>query len=323
MDSRHLAPALLLLIGCHSSGQVRVPGTDTSLTDTPAPTNTTTTPSTTFTDCTVPAPTTYSKQDLEYPGEEFSFDREGHFVTAVDWADTIARMTRDGTWDFVVPYQSEELAGIDILLDGDLVIADEANGAIARVSPEGATTILDGSVLSPNSIAVSNQGIVYTTAFDEIYRIDPDTQDKELLAQYPGRDLDGLAFSPDFKYLWFNQDDQGDVYRMELDDDGFEVDTQFMVDFNLQFNTEIDGMTTDACGNLYIIRTDGKISRYLTDGTKQHNYLRIPEAQYASALHFGSGIDGWESDHLYVMDRFGTLYDVDVGIPGALEPHLQ
>jgi len=314
----------LCALGCDGHGQVGVVGSST--TDDPTETSSTTTDysyTQTFTDCALPAPETYSEIALEYPGEEFSFDSEGNFVTAVDWADTIARMTRDGVWDFVVPYQSDELAGIDIMLNGDLVIADEANGVIARVSPEGGTSILDGSILSPNSIAVSPQDIIYTTAFDELYRIDPETLDKDLLARYPGRDLDGLAFSPDFKFLWFNQDDRGDIYRMELDEEGFEVETVFVVDFNLQFNTEIDGMTTDACGNLYVVRTDGKISRYLHDGTKQHDFIRIPGAQYASAIHFGSGLGGWERDHLYMMDRFGTLFDIPVGIPGAMEPHLE
>jgi len=325
MDFRLTPIALLLVVGCNAHGHLRASAVETADSGVESPTTTTTTTTTTthVTDCALSAPTDYLEIQLDYPGEEFMFDASGSFVTAVDWADTIARMTRSGTWDFVVPYQSEELAGIDILLNGDLVIADEANGIIARVTSEGATTVLDGSILSPNSIAVSNLGIVYTTAFDEIFRIDPETLDKVSLARYPGHDLDGLAFSPDFKYLWFNQDDQGEVYRMELDEQGYEVDTEFVVDFNLQFNTEIDGMTTDACGNLYIVRTDGKISRYLHDGTKQHAFLRIEEAQYASALHFGSGIGGWERDHLYMMDRFGTLFDIDVGIPGAQEPHLK
>ncbi len=296
---------------------------DTADDTTTKPTTTTTTTTTTFTDCSVPSPGSFSSMRLDYPGEEFIFDTEGNFLTAVDWAGTIARMTRMGNWDFIAPYTSDELAGVDLDLEGNLIIADEANGALVSVSMGGAETIIDGSIVSPNSVVVSDLGHIYVTAYDELYKIDGNTGTKTLLDRYSGRDLDGLAFSPDFKYLWFNHDDRGEIHRLELDENGDMVNAEYITEFSLSWNQEIDGMTTDACGNLYIIRTDGRISRYLTDGTKEASYVRVNEAQYASALHFGSGIGGWDIDHLYMMDRFGTLYDIDVGIPGAPEPHLR
>lgn len=86
--------------------------------------------------------------------------------------------------------------------------------------------------------------------------------------------------------------------------------------------SQLDGAATDACGNVYVLRTDGRISRIRANGEIEPNYLRLPESPYTSSLHFGSGIGGWEKDHLYVMERTGILYDIPVGIPGAWEPHL-
>jgi len=317
----NIAVLLLLSSGCVKHEPLDATAEETGDDEDTDTTDTDTGTITTFTDCSLPPPETYSSMRLDYPGEEFVFDAYGNFVTAVDWADTVATMTRQGAWDFIAPHQSDEMAGVDMMANGDLIIADEANGTIVRMTMEGGETIVDGSILSPNSLAVSNLGLIYTTAYDELYRINPETDEKVLLVSYPGHDLDGVAFSPDYTQLWFNHDDRGHVYRMDLDENGDMVDVQYITEFNLSWQNEIDGMTTDMCGNLYAVRTDGKIIRYLHDGT-QEAFLKVNDGQYSSALHFGSGIGGWERDHLYMMDRTGTLYDIDVGIPGAPEAHL-
>ncbi|NCG18140.1 MAG: hypothetical protein GWP91_03900 [Rhodobacterales bacterium] len=284
------------------------------------PTTTTTVTTSGGTACAPLPPMTWSSMSLTYPGEEFAFDRDGNFVTVSDQANGAWQMTRDLTWTLTSPFESEEVAGLDLQEDGTIVIADEANGALYLLGTDGALNLLLGSINSPNSIAVHNNGDIYVTAFDRVLRVDPLTGAFEELAAFPGQDLDGLAFSPDFTTLYFNLDAAGDIYSLPIEGG----DTTFVAGVTVAFGgAELDGMTTDECGNLYAIRTDGRISRITADGTKLGNFLKLEGAQYTSALHFGSGVGGWERDHLYVMDRYGTLFDIDIGINGAQEPHLK
>ncbi len=322
---RNAASILVLsLSACTPSGSGSIAPTSTTFETNPLPTGTTTSGTTpTPAQCAVPPPTSSNRLSLDYPGEEFIFNDRGHFVTAVDWAGTVANMRRDGEWSFTAPIDSNEVAGVDIDLDGNLIVADEGNGALIAVANNGSTSVILGSINSPNSIAVGANGALYATDYDTLLRVDIATGANEVLAEFPGHDLDGLAFSPDFRTLWFNQDDEGEVFRMNLDASGDAIDVQHVLSIDtIPGAVELDGMITDVCGNLYILRMDGLVSRLLADGSFELDYFQIDDASYTSALHFGSGIDGWESDHLYVMGRSGFLEEIDVGIDGAPEPHL-
>jgi len=267
--------------------------------------------------CEAPAPTSWDTRPLAHPGEEFAFDAEGNFVTVSDSDGGAWSMSPDGSWTLIAPYESSEIAGVDFQADGTLVIADEGNGSLVRLGSNGAVSLLVGSIASPNSVAVHPSGQIYTTAFDAILRVDPLSGQSNSLVRLPGQDLDGLAFSPDGSSLYFNADSQGGLHALDLAT-GVDRDVD---ELRIIGNNELDGMTTDSCGNLYVLRTDGRISLVSAEGVTTGRIIKLP-ASYASALHFGSGLGGWERDHLYVMDRFGTLFDINIGIEGTQEPHL-
>lgn len=42
---------------------------------------------------------------------------------------------------------------------------------------------------------------------------------------------------------------------------------------------------------------------------------------FTPSLSFGSGLGGWDRSTLYVIDWYGKLYEVPVGVPGRPEPH--
>lgn len=270
-----------------------------------------------------PDPEDWDYIEFDYPGEEFAFDENGLLVTVVDWASSMVTLSYDGDQDIVAPFVSEEVAGVDFLLDGDLVVADEANGALIRLGAAGGDVPIIGGIASPNSVVVDDRGFIYVTAFDQLMRVDPDSGTNVVLDAFPGHDLDGLTFTDDFRYLWVNSDEIGEVYRLELDDDRDLVASEFMADFPLGWDAELDGMAADVCGNLYALRTDGRVHRLRADGTEDHSWVNITGSQWTTSLHFGSGIGGWERDHLYVMDRYGGIYDIDVGLMGVPEPHLR
>jgi sugar lactone lactonase YvrE len=77
----------------------------------------------------------------------------------------------------------------------------------------------------------------------------------------------------------------------------------------------------DECGNLYVTSTGGMVHRILTDGTVE-DFVTLPASANTTSVHFGSGLGGWEDDHIYVMNRRGGVFEVPVGIRGRPDAHL-
>jgi len=258
--------------------------------------------------------------ELEYTSEEFAFDAEGYVVIASDWSSAILRESLTGDVEIIAPFQSEELAGVDLFPSGDVLFADEQNGALMKMTLSGQETLIAGALASPNSVIVHPNGRVFTTAFDAILEVFPSTGDTSTLVEPTGFDLDGLTLSRDFSYLWFNEDEPGRVYRVPVD--GSEAPT-LMADIDTSQGVELDGMATDICDNVYALHTDGRVTRIRPDGgTESFVHVNRPGDMWTSAVHFGSGRGGWRADSLYVMDRYGGLFEVYVGVPGVAEPHL-
>ncbi len=269
----------------------------------------------------LPGPRPWEYLDWVPSSEEFAFDDQGFLVNVDDGADAIWRTPYGGPQDLVAPYQAVEVAGSRFMIDGDLVICDEWDGALVRIGPDGSNELLLGGLNSPNSVAVDDQGFVYVTSFDEVRRLNPTNGDMTLLKAVENADLDGLTFSPDFRSLYFNHDDGGTIGVIKLDADGNALDTYTIN--TIEGWNELDGMNVDECGNVYVLRTDGNIWRLKPDETLEL-FMDLGQQgnPWTTSLNFGSGIGGWERDHLYVMDRNGGMFDIDVGINGKWEPHL-
>jgi len=257
---------------------------------------------------------------LGYTGEEFAFDADGYVVTASDWSGAILQQDLDGDVEIIAPFQSDELAGVDLFPNGDILFADEGRGSLMRMTPGGVESLVASSLLSPNSVIVHPSGKVFTTAYDSIKEVFPNSGDKETLVPGGDFDLDGLTLSPNYDYLWFNEDDRGTVFRVPIDGSD---DPELVAELPVSDGVELNGMTTDVCGNVYALRTDGRVTRVSPDGdTETFVHVERPGDMYTTAIHFGSGIGGWDENHIYIMDRFGGLFEVYVGIPGVAEPHL-
>ena len=207
--------------------------------------------------------------------------------------------------------------------NGDLAVADEANGALRRVGLDGSQTTILGGLDNPNSMAIHSDGFVFVTAFDAIQRVDPATGADTRVLRVPGADLDGLVFSPDFSRLYLNSDETGQVMSVNIDAKGVASTPQNLAALALGWDDQLDGQAMDSCGNLYVIRTDGRLFRIRPDETIESLLdLTHPGSVKTTSLHFGSGFGGWELDHLYVMNREGGMFDVTIGIDGATPAHL-
>lgn len=250
--------------------------------------------------------------------EEFAFDAVGGMVNAAE-NDGVYRTSYAGNPVLLAPYRSFEIAGTRVTPDGTAAaICDEAAGQIVAVDLQtGAQRVLASGLPSPNSIGFDQRGWLYVAAFGQVTRYRGGGAPAELLLSRPGVDFDGIAFAPDDSAVYWNADSIGDIYVASMDASGEVVDVR--TPLRLQVTGELDGMTTDVCGNLYVIATNGELRRIRTNNLLET--LIPPNGRYTTAISFGSGLGGFERDHLYMMDRSDGLLDLELGIEGRREPH--
>lgn len=256
--------------------------------------------------------------------EDFAFDALGNVLNIDDAANLFYSTPYSGTASVIAPYSSSEVGSIRFRVTGDaVVVADEGGGALMQLDLSGSSTVLLGSIPSPNSVAVHRDGWIYTTAQDQIWLVDPaGVNPAQLQIDLPGTDLDGLIFSNDYQYMFFNHDEDGLVYKSRVNGDGTLQPPTLIASVTVGW-AELDGMAIDACDRIYVLITDGRIMVVRPDG-QWTEWLDVANGggSYTTSLHFGSGIGGWRTDHLYVMDRWGALLEIDVGVEGKPEPHL-
>jgi hypothetical protein len=82
----------------------------------------------------------------------------------------------------------------------------------------------------------------------------------------------------------------------------------------------LDGIGVDACDNVYVTEyITGNIWRITPEGETEVA-VELPSS-WIPNMHWGSGVEGWETDVLYVMDRDeGRVFELQVGV-GAKVPN--
>jgi sugar lactone lactonase YvrE len=263
-------------------------------------------------------PTTWTELTHIRASEEFAFDDAGFLVNVADVNGSLLITPRNGPPELLTTYSGADLAGIAVLPSGGVALCDEGGGVVMRIERDGSRGPLLTSVTSPNSTTVGPNGHVYVTDYDKIWEIDPVTEEAWELIRLPGRDLDGLALSPTYDTLYFNHDSGGTIAAIDLLGPGQITNSRVIT--SLQAGGELDGATVDICGNLYVAVTNGRIYRIFPDGSSEL-FLTLGGWYNTTSVHFGSGVGGWLHDHLYLMNRAGSLFEIPVGIPGRPEPH--
>ena len=173
--------------------------------------------------------------------------------------------------------------GLAIDKDGRLIIDQHGNRRVIRIEKKGPVTILadqiDGKRFnSPNDIVIKSDGIIYFT--DPPYGLPGFFNDPKKELNYQGvfmikngqtqvvsTDLggpNGLAFSPDEKYLYVTNWDIRDIHhtktlwRYEVQPDGRLKNGKVFYDFSFTEDDEaLDGMKVDEEGNLYVSAPGG------------------------------------------------------------------
>jgi gluconolactonase len=173
--------------------------------------------------------------------------------------------------------------GLAIDKEGRLVVAQHGNRRIIRHERKGPVTILsdryDGKRLnSPNDVVLKSDGTVYFT--DPPYGLPNFYNDTRKETPHQGvymikngntillsTDLggpNGIAFSPDEKYVYVTNWDIRDIHRTktlwryEVQADGTFKNGRVFFDWNLTEDDEaLDGMKVDREGNLYVSAPGG------------------------------------------------------------------
>ena len=173
--------------------------------------------------------------------------------------------------------------GLAIDKDGRLLIDQHGNRRVVRIENKGPVTILadrvDGKRFnSPNDIVLRSDGIIYFT--DPPYGLPNFYQDPRKELDYEGvfmikdgktrvvsKDLggpNGLAFSPDEKYLYVTNWDIRDIHhtktlwRYEVGEDGSLRNGKVFYDFSFTEDEEaLDGIKVDRQGNLFVSAPGG------------------------------------------------------------------
>jgi gluconolactonase len=173
--------------------------------------------------------------------------------------------------------------GLTIDKEGRLVVCQHGNRRVIRHEKKGPVTVLadkvDGKKLnSPNDLVLRSDGTLYIT--DPPYGLPKffDDARKELpyqgvimykdgKAQVVAKDLggpNGLAFSPDEKYLYVTNWDIRDIHntktiwRYEVQQDGTLKNGKIFFDMNhTQDDEALDGIKVDEEGNLFVSAPGG------------------------------------------------------------------
>jgi sugar lactone lactonase YvrE len=248
-------------------------------------------------------------------------------------------MTRDGKIEVILPDIGTvdpdgfpmTVRGIRYLPNNKyLVFADINSTGLVRLDLSDFTKLnLLSGFNQPNGLAIDSDGFAYMTGGDsKVVRVDPDSGDDWTL-HADEFTTDGIVLSLDFETLYFNHE-MSDVYKMKIHEDGTSEEAELLtriLDEELGEESLLDGMAMDACGNLYVVEMMGVIWRVhpKTGETEKVVELEFGDDDWhmINAINFGSGIGGWKEDAIYIGSMEGKLYEVELGVPGAPQPHLQ
>jgi sugar lactone lactonase YvrE len=149
--------------------------------------------------------------------EDFAFDELGNYV-GVDADNNLIRISISGEKQLWAPAIGST-AGMGILPDGSLVFCEVGEGALKRVYPNGAVTVVLGGLLYPNGLDVGPDGFVYVAenGAGRVRRVDPDTGEFSIVAMgLTGPN--GVAFSDDPALLYIGSFEGSGIYKVELPD---------------------------------------------------------------------------------------------------------
>lgn len=217
--------------------------------------------------------------------------------------------------------------GMALDRQGRLVIATWAGRSIERIEKDGKRTVLadryNGKRFGgPNDVVVRKDGSIYfTDTFGGLLKLDKDpTKEIGINAIYMIRDgkvtrvvddianTNGLAFSPDEKFLYANDSIDRFIRRYSVKEDGTLTDSTLFINLNNEKKEGItDGMKADSLGNLWTSGPGG--IWVISPAGKPLGVISTPEE--VTNLVFGDA----NRKTLYISAKT-SIYKIRVRVPG-------
>jgi gluconolactonase len=217
--------------------------------------------------------------------------------------------------------------GLTLDRQGRVIIAAFAGRALVRLEPNGKRTVLADSYEGkrfngPNDVVVKRDGGIYfTETYGGLRLRDKDPRkglDYNAVFLWKNGKLtllikdmpatNGLAFSPDEKYLYVNGSRDNYVRRYDVLPDGMLANGKLFIDLSMDKARGItDGLRVDTKGNLYETGPGGV---WIISPEGQHlGTIRAPEQ--STNIGFGDA----DKKTLYIAARTG-IYRIRVLTPG-------
>ena len=261
---------------------------------------------------------------LEGPlaSEDLAFDREGHLIGSNDNA--IFKSLYGGQPQVFVPNMNFR-AGLRYLPSGQLIVCNNHTGELVRVDPDGTQHVLLSGLSYPNGVTVDLKGWVYFSEHDnnQVRRVHPYTGEYTILTNEV-QSPNGLTFSPDYATLYIGGfNGSGVVYAMSISPEG--VPGKLVAWAEDVGTGWLDGMATDACGNIYIADYGATVIYRISPDGQQKDKI-ISGAGFSNAylpnMQWGSGVGGWDPLTLYLPDGWNKgVFEVSIGVPSAPVPY--
>lgn len=246
--------------------------------------------------------------------EDFVFDDSGHLVNVANAGDLLQAQYGGPSMLLFPGVSAGGAAGTGMRSNGDVVF--NSGGQVRRVTIAGSVDVIAAGLSYPNGLAVGMNDRVYVAeqSGGRVVEIDPDTLAVDVVADNLVSP-NGLAFDRSYENLYVGSFGGGTVHRINL--------VTGMVDLYASNigSLGLDGIVVDACDNVYV--TDfGPGIVYRVEGQTHEIVVQLP-ASWIPNMHFGSGVGGWDSWRLYVMELGGNqVYELDLGVPGIPLPQL-
>ena len=142
--------------------------------------------------------------------------------------------------------------------NGLLYVADYTGHNVLQIDPSSKQVLNafhNPQMHQPNDIAIAADGTIYASDPDwannsgQLWRLSP--QGEFTLLENNMGTTNGIELSPDGKRLYLNESVQRRVYAYDVTENGDLINKQLILEFD---DHGLDGMQTDAAGNLYITR---------------------------------------------------------------------
>ncbi len=253
--------------------------------------------------------------------EDLAFDAEGNVVGSN--GTSLFRSPIDGPPAVFAPIAQQ--AGLRYLPSGILVVADDVEGDLYLVEPDGTSELLLADLAYPNGIAIDLAGFVYLTekSAGSVRRIDPFHGDFVYVVSGGIAEPNGITFDPSYRHLYIaGTSGEGIIHRVSIAADGTPGDLEEWV--SGVGRGRLDGLAVDVCGNVYVCDYgsgvgDGTLVYRISPDGERARLISSSEGgewTFLANMDWGTGIGGWSTTSLYFAETSSqSIFEMDIGVP--------